>query len=374
MIPPKTCADAVRSLLPGIDTACAGIRDPEQRAGHQLAMARIHHLLGDHDAARRAADQARTEAAQAQAAGATPMLDPAVIHAFLMVGERTAAREMLLERLGAAWKVSDPEDRRIRVLLLLEMAGVLGDKETLSKGIALVRARDPKGFAAEETRDLLAGAWLVAGDTDRAIALSNTLPTTRRAVLHATIATARRTRGDRAGAAAAMAKVLPWVAAEKDETLREMTLGIVLAEMARQGDTAAALRRAGRSPALRRSVAEALLESGKLEQGLAVGAPPRPTTIYALAQRGEIERARQALATVTKDHGYFMQDDVVRMVAAVAAAAARAGDMEAFGRHLAEGRALATTKDPVFGDTSASMLLSFAEALLTGGWRPNPRR
>lgn len=374
MPPAQAIADAVRALLEVVETACEGVQDPEQRAGHRLGVARIRFMLGERDLALRALENARTEAERAESAGATPLLFPAVIHTAKEIGEPRLAHRVLVERLAAAWRISDPEERRIRVLLLLEMAGVLGDKTLLSQGIAQGRARDPKGFAGEAALDLLAGAWLAAGDTVRALALADSLPTTRRAVLHASIATARRRKGDPAGAAAAMAKVFAWVGAEKDATFREMTLGVVLREMVRQGDAVAALRKAGRSPALRRSVAEALLETGKLEQGLAVGAPPRPTTVYALAQRGERERAKSVLDTVVKEHAYFMQDDVVRMVAAVAAADARAGDKEAFDRHVAEGRALALAKDPVFGDRSGAMLSSFAEALLTGGWRPDPRR
>ncbi|MFM7322859.1 MAG: hypothetical protein ACKO5K_15265 [Armatimonadota bacterium] len=181
-------------------------------------------------------------------------------------------------------------------------------------------------------------------------------------------------RGERAAGRALMAKAYPLLAAEPNALSREMNLGIVLRQAVRQGAVTDAVRRAGPNAALRRAVAEALFETGKTEDGLKLGAAARPATVYALAGRGDRARAKDALATVIKEHAYFMQDDVVRMVAAIAAADAKAGDTRAFEEHVAEGRRLAETRDPVFGDNRSSMLLSFAEAMLTGGWRPLPSR
>lgn len=374
MPPNPSCAETVRAVLSSLEPAIAGMHDPEQRAGLRLATARLRFRIGETDRAHRDLAGAISDAELADRSGSSPLLWPAVVDALQFAGDSVGARRQLDSRLGEAWKVRDPEDRRNRVLLLLEMAGVMGRTDQLSAGMAKGKARDPKGFAREDAREILAGAWLAAGDLTRVTALVETLPKPRRALLLAHVATQEARRGDRGRAAATMRTAFACLEAEPDPQSRALNLAVVLRQWVRQGATAAALRRAGKSPGLRRAVAEALFETGKWREGLALNVPPRPDSVYALAALGERERAGETLAKVIEQHAYFMQDDVVRMVAAIAAADAKAGDQRAYEDHVIEGKRLAETRDPVFGDHRASLLLGFSEALLTGGWRPSSRR
>jgi hypothetical protein len=147
-----------------------------------------------------------------------------------------------------------------------------------------------------------------------------------------------------------------------------MPLGLILAEMVRQGNVAEAKRLAGKNENDLRDIAEARIEAGDLAGAKATYNKPFVAMVIGLANAGDISGAQKMHAIVLKERAYVMQDDGIRMLGAIARVQARAGDMAGAQRTVAQATKMAEA-DKTFGDKRAVLLANLLESLLTGGKR-----
>lgn len=356
-------------LVAEVRAAVDAEKDPQQQAGILLILARAHKTLGDPAAMRRERDEAVVRARRLPFDQGGAMLWPALVFDTDRLGDRPGARALLAEGLRRARAVKAPRDRFRALGWMAQMQGVLKDRAGMEATLAEMRRLDPKQARSEDGLWMEAVARSSAGDVAGALRVSSGIKPGQRAGVLAQLSTRQRKAGDRAGAARTMALAWQVAGRDRDPQMRSLTHGLILGEMVAQGDAVAAIKRAGRDPKLRREVAEALLAQGQRERALVLEPPASPSLVYAHAQAGSIDEARETMRLTLAERGYFMQDDPIRMLGAIAAAEAKAGNATAASAAIDQARTQAKTPDDVFGDRRGPLLASLLDSLLNGGWR-----
>jgi len=289
------------------------------------------------------------------------------------LGDDAAAKRSLTESLVTVKKLTDAEARFYAIEQIAMGHAFLRDAAAAKATFAEARLAAPKAGAQALTdlpkaeADLLTQLGDFAGA--RRVLAGAKADLANQALTFATIAEKQAKAGDKAGAKLSMEEAVRTQAKIKDANYRSFISGLLPAYYVKIGDVAAAKRLAGKSENGLKSVATALAEAGDVAGAKATYAKPTPELALAQAAAGDIAGARKTADAVTAERDYSMQDDPVRLYAAIAAAQAKAGDRTGAAQTLAKARKLATTKDEILGDNSPAMLASLLEALFTGGKR-----
>ncbi|MFY7951701.1 MAG: hypothetical protein ACOVT5_04285 [Armatimonadaceae bacterium] len=354
--------DQLRQRIAG---ALPAVDDPEQASVLHLDFSGVYCAANDLGNAEKVVDNAVRLARTVAPADLTPLLWPRLVDCRIRHKNRAGARATAVGALPFLIAIPDPDTRWWALATLAERLATLRDTASVSTITATLRRSDPDRYRRTEGQLLRTQIALASGEYMDALRLSRKLPPDQRASIQVSAATGLYRQG-RSGTARALMDGF-WAAARRQRNpgLRLLDETVILEGMVRQGRAGDALRMAA-IPLLRDAVLEAMLTAGLVRAALKANPSPSPSVVIAWAGEGQRQAAERIHKIVLKEHKWFLDDDPVRMLAARARAAAKAGDSDG-GRRLFEDAEAVV--EAAKGEAKQTRLrIALAEALQTGGW------
>ena len=365
--PPRRSGEPwVASLLQRIAADIPLIVDPEERAGLFLGVASVHHVSREPDLAESHTDRAQECARLVAPDNITPLLWPRLVDARLRHNQRARARETARAGAIAARQVPDPDTCWWMAGTLVERLTALGDQDTAHPLRQWLAETQPQRHAGPDGHQLAARIALAAKDPSTALLHAVRLPRTQRVAVFVAASTQLRSQGNRDRGERSLRDAWEQARSHSDPDQRGVDQARVLEEMVRQGRTIDALRWA-KTPGLKRTVVDAALATPQRKIGLANNPAATPNLVYAWSAEGKRDKAHAAHREVLARHGWFLDDDPVRMLAARAVAEERAGNPTGAEGLVAD--ALAWVEQARGMGRQTRLRIALAEALRTGGWR-----
>ncbi|WP_309710566.1 hypothetical protein [Armatimonas sp.] len=371
--------DALRSLLEPLLNEARGLLATEQgieeRVSVLIQLAQAEAVIGEPEAAKktRAAAVALARTAPTTDPKISPMLWPTVAVAHADAGDSVTAKALFAEGVQRAQKIKEAERRFYSLAWLaiyqvsLKKENALAARATMALAVKsaptmaasangrstqIIFLRESGDFAEAKTRLLASKGDVV----NTVLALGN-------------LATKQAKSGDKVGARATLADALKRNQTLKEAVERSMSQESLLGYFVQIGDAATAKKLAGTDSQSRQSVAEALAEAGDVDGARALSSEPMAALVYALAAKGKVQEAQKELERVLANpNSVTMQDEPIRLLGAVAAAQAKAGDTAGATSTLEKARKRIES-DTTFGDKRLLLVASLIESIRTGGKR-----
>ena len=345
----------------------------EERASALIRLARAEVAIGQPESAKktRAEAIALVRTAPATDPKLSPMLWPMVAIAHDDAGDAATAKALFAEGVQRAQKQKEPE-RRFYSLAWLALYQASPRNAAAAKATMTLAVKSAPTMAASANGRSLQTSLL--GEVGAFTAAKASLLASKGDVANTVLAlgnlaTKQAKSGDKAGAKATLNEALKRNQGIKEAMERRMTQSFLLGYFVQIGDAATAKKLAGTDPKARQSVAEALAESGDTDGAKALSSEPMPALVYALAAKGKVAEAQKEAERVLADPGSVtMQDEPIRLLGAIAAAQARAGDTAGATATLEKAHKY-ITEDKIFGDKRLLLTASLIESILTGGKR-----
>ncbi|MBB6050004.1 hypothetical protein [Armatimonas rosea] len=369
--------DVLRPVLEPLLTEARGLlaSEPgiEERVGVLLRIARAEATLGQPDAAKKTRAEAVALARTLPASDPklSPMLWPSVAIAHEDAGDSATAKALFAEGVSRAQKLKEAE-RRFYGLAWLALYQASPKNAAAAKATMALAVKSAPAVAASPDGQFMQTSLL--GEVGAFAAAKARLLASKRDPANTilslgNLATKQAKTGDKAGAKATLAEAMKRNQTIKSELERRMTQSILLGYAVQVGDAASAKKLAGTDPKARQSVAEALAETGDTDGAKALSSEPSAALVYALASKGKVADAQKEAERVLADPGSTtMQDEPIRLLGAIAAAQAKAGDTTGASATLEQARKR-ITDDKTFGDKRLVLTASLIESIVTGGKR-----
>ena len=345
----------------------------EERASALTRLARAEAAIGQPDAAKktRADAVALVRSAPVDDPKLSPMLWPMVAIAHDDAGDAAGAKALFAEGVQRAQKLKEPERRFYSIAMLALYQASPKNAATARATMAQAVKSAPTIAAKKEGNllqtDLLMELGAFAAAKTRLLAQKGDVANMVLAL--GNLATKQAKSGDKAGAKATLNEALKRNQAIKETMERRMTQSFLLGYFVQIGDAATAKKLAGTDPKARQSVAEALAESGDTDGARALCSEPMPALAYALAAKGKVAEAQKEAERVLADpSSVTMQDEPIRLLGAIAASQAKAGDTAGATATLEKAHTY-ITEDKIFGDKRLLLTASLIESIVTGGKR-----
>ena len=345
----------------------------EERVSVLIRLARAEVTIGQPEAAKktRAEAVALVRTAPVDDPKLSPMLWPMVAIAHEDAGDPTSAKALFAEGVQRAQKLKEAE-RRFYSLAWLALYQANPKNAAAAKAtMALAVKSAPKMAMGANGRSMQTSLLEEIGAfaTAKVSLLASKGDVANTVLALGNLATKQAKSGDKAGAKATLNEALKRNGTIKEVMERRMTLSFLLGYFVQIGDIATAKKLAGSDPKARQSVAEALAEQGDTEAARQLNPSPSTALVYALAAKGKVADAQKEAERVLADpSSVTMQDEPIRLLGAIAAAQAKAGDTAGANATLEQARKR-LTDDKTFGDKRLMLTASLIESIVTGGKR-----
>ena len=345
----------------------------EERVSVLIRLARAEVTIGQPEAAKktRAEAVALVRTAPVDDPKLSPMLWPMVAIAHEDAGDPTSAKALFAEGVQRAQKLKEAE-RRFYSLAWLALYQANPKNAAAAKAtMALAVKSAPKMAMGANGRSMQTSLLEEIGAfaTAKVSLLASKGDVANTVLALGNLATKQAKSGDKAGAKATLNEALKRNGTIKEAMERRMTLSFLLGYFVQIGDIATAKKLAGSDPKARQSVAEALAEQGNTEAARQLNPSPSTALVYALAAKGKVADAQKEAERVLADpSSVTMQDEPIRLLGAIAAAQAKAGDTAGANATLEQARKR-LTDDKTFGDKRLMLTASLIESIVTGGKR-----